>query len=147
MDCNKCGGKMEKFKYMKYSEIEGFLNNEYVSPPKCTYIKWLKLLNEMDLVKTEFIRKSFGKTTTKYYLRIIENKKRTGIKLRHLSKTFKYETGTITYGENTNKGIFTSYKILPIYEIEDRIIRKYCNESEEFDIDTLNNLITLENRK
>ncbi len=147
MECDSCGGKLEKFKYLEHQDLELFLNSEFVSPPKRGYKKWLNMLDGHDLVKTEFIRKDFGKITTKYYLRIVERKLRTGIKLKHLAKTFKFETGTISYGEDKKNSIFTSYKILPITVDDNEVIRNYCLAPDAFDIDKLNKLITEANKE
>lgn len=142
MKCQDCGGEMKKFKYLNISDIESYLTSDYIPAPKRGYKKWLKNLNDNDLVKTEFIRKEFGKVKVKYYLRLVEKKLRTGIKLQHLTKTFKFETGMISYGEDTKTSIFTSYKIYPIQDFENDLIRNYCRTTEIFDIDNLNKILT-----
>lgn len=147
MECQDCGGKMKKFKYLEISDIEHYITSDFVPVSKHGYKKWLKNLNENDLVKTEFIRKQYGKVNVKYYLRLVEKKLRTGIKLKRLTKTFKFETGMISYGEDTDISIFTSYKIYPIQDFENELIRNYCRLTEIFDIDSLNKLITEENKK
>jgi hypothetical protein len=147
MECQECGGKMKKFKYLEISDIEHYLNSDFVPAPKRGYNKWLKSLNDNDLVKTEFIRKEYGKVNVKYYLRLVEKKLRTGIKLKRLTKTFKFETGLISYGEDTVSSIFTSYKIYPIQDFENDLIRNYCLSTDAFDIDNLNKILTEEIRK
>lgn len=65
------------------------------------------------------------------------------MKLKKLSKIFKYDTGTLVYGKD--EGMFsikTIYKILPVDEVINREINEYCTNTEEFDIDKLNKMIT-----
>jgi len=147
MECQDCGGKMKKFKYLKISDFENYLTADFVPVTKRGYKKWLKNLNDNDLVKTEFIRKQYGEVNVKYYLRFVERKLRTGIKLKRLSKTFIFETGMISYGEDSEHSIFTSYKIYPIQDFENDLIKNYCRSTEIFDIDKLNKFLTEENKK
>lgn len=144
MECRDCGHQMKKFKYMELSDIEHFLTTNFVTAPKRGYIKWLKTLKSNDLVKTEFTRKEFGKSKVKYYLRLVDKQIRTGIKLKRLNKTFKFQTGMISYGEDSINSIYTTYKIYPIQDFENELIRKYCSSVESFDIDKLNKLLTEE---
>lgn len=144
MECQDCGHEMKKFKYMEISDIEHFLTSDFVPAPKRGYKKWLNTLKSNDLVKTEFTRKEFGKSKVKYYIRLVDKKIRTGIKLKRLNKTFKFETGMISYGEDSINSIYTTYKIYPIQDFENELIRKYCSSSESFDIDKLNKLLTEE---
>jgi hypothetical protein len=144
MECQKCGGQMKKFKYMEISDIEDFLTLDFVPAPKRGYKKWLNTLDSNDLVKTEFIRKEFGKVKVKYYIRLVDKKIRTGIRLKRLTKTFKFDTGMISYGEDSNTSIYTSYKIYPIQDFENELIRDYCSSTDIFDIDKLNKLLTEE---
>ena len=147
MECKKCGGKFEKVKYLKHADFKSFLESDFVPPFKRGYKRWLQKLDVQDLVKTEFVRKDYGKVKEKYYLRFVERKLRTGIKLNGLTKTFKFETGMISYGEDTIYKIFTTYKILPITEDENKLIRNYCQNPDDFDIDKLNKKITEMNKE
>ena len=66
-----------------------------------------------------------------------------GLKLKKLSKTIKYETGELIYGKKKNDfSLITTYKIFSITEKVDKIVRDYCKNTIEFDIDNLNKLIT-----
>ncbi len=143
MECNCCGRKMVKAKYLHLDELEDFLKVEYTLPRIQNYAEWLNTLNENDLVITLFQRKSFNGLKKKYYLRLVEKRMKTGIKLKRLSKTFKYETGELIYGKPDDiLSIMTTYKILPITEDVDKIIRRYCKNGEKFDIDNLNEIIS-----
>ncbi len=145
MDCNYCGGKMTKLKYLHYEELEGYLMNEYVPSVERDYKEWLMLLNENDLILTCFRREDYTGIKEKYYLRRIEKKTVKGIKLKGLSKIFKYEDGKIAYGTKDKiYSILTTYKVLPITRQVDKVIRDYCKSGEKFDIDNLNKIITKE---
>jgi len=145
VDCDYCGGKMIKLKYLQYNELEAYLMSEYMPSDIENYKAWLMSLNENDLILTSFRREDYSGIKVKYYLRLIEKKTKIGIKLKRLSKIFKYEVGEIVYGKKED--IFspvTTYKILPINEQVDKIIRDYCINGEKFDIDILNKIITKE---
>lgn len=145
MDCNYCGGKMTKLKYLHRNELEAYLIGEYVPGDIGNYKAWLMSLNENGLILTQFRSEDNNGIKEKYYLRLIEKKTNKGIKLRGLSKIFKYEMGEIVYA---NKGYqfssITTYKILSVNGKVDKIIRDYCKNEEEFDIDKLNKIITKE---
>jgi hypothetical protein len=147
MDCSRCGGKMVKLKYMHLEELSDYLKNEFIlnlNKPD-NYNEWLKTLNENDLVLTSFIRKDRHKTKRKYYLRLVEKTTKKGIKLKKLSKIFKFDTGELIYGNEDNMfSIKTTYKIIPIDEKMDKLIKTYCKSEENFDIDNLNKIITKE---
>jgi hypothetical protein len=143
MDCSSCGGKLVKAKYLNYEELQGYLSMEYIASDIENYKDWLMSLEENDLVLTCFKRKDYKGVKEKYYLRLVEKKTKAGLKLKKLSKTFKFETGELVYGKNED--IFssmTTYKILLITEHVDKIIRDYCKNEDEFDIDNLNKIIT-----
>jgi len=142
MDCINCGGKMTKLKYLHYEELEDYLLHEHKSGNIEQYEKWLTSLKENDAVLTLFQREDFFEIKKKYYLRVVEKKTKSGIKLRGLSRLFKYESGEITYGKEGKFSPVTTYKIYPIDERIDNIIRDYCKNREQFDIDKLNRLIT-----
>lgn len=143
MDCSCCGGKLTKLKYLHYDELEAYLMREYVPGDIEKYEDWLMALNENDLILTLFRREDYSGVKEKYYLRLVEKKTKNGIKLKKLSKTFKYETGELIYGKKENMlSLMTTYKILPITEQVDKIIRDYCKNAEKFDIDSLNKIVT-----
>ena len=146
MDCNNCGGKMVKAKYMDFEELSVCLKKEFKKNEFEDYSEWLKTLNENDLVLTEFVRDEFGKVKKKYYIRIVEKKTGKGIKLKKLSKIFSFDSGEIHYGSSIAL-IKTVYKIVPISQEIDRVIREYYkNQGEEvtFDIEKLNKIVTSE---
>lgn len=148
MDCDYCGGKMVKFKYLQHNELEAYLTSEYMPTDIESYKEWIMSLNENDLLLTSFRREDDRGIKVKYYLRLIEKKTKNGIKLKRLSKIFKYESGEIVYGKKENRfSIVTTYKILPINGQIDKIIRDYCKNGEKFDIDDLNKIITRELRR
>ena len=143
MDCNCCGGKMVKLKYLKLDELSDYLVKPFVENTIEDYSEWLRSLDENDVVLTLFERIEFQKKRQKYYVRIVEKKTKNGLKLKKLSKIFKYDTGTLVYGKD--EGMFsikTIYKILPVDEVINREINEYCTNTEEFDIDKLNKMIT-----
>jgi hypothetical protein len=148
MNCDYYGGKMSKLKYLHYDELEAYSMSEYVPCDIQNYKTWLLSLNENDLVLTHFRREDDSGIKEKYYLRLIEKKTKKGIKLKGLSKIFKYEVGEIVYAmkENIFSSI-TTYKILPINVQVNKIIRDYCENKEKFDIDNLNKIITMELRQ
>ena len=134
---------MEKLKYLKLDELSDYLIKPFVENTIGDYSEWLRSLNENDIVLTLFDRIQFKKKMQKYYLRIVEKKTKNGLKLKRLSKIFKYDTGTLVYGKD--EGMFsikTIYKILPIDEEINREIKEYCTNTKEFDIDELNKMIT-----
>ncbi|MDF2989065.1 MAG: hypothetical protein K0R50_4575 [Eubacterium sp.] len=145
MNCEDCGGKMSKLKYLHFDELVAYSISEYVPCDIHNYKTWLLSLNEKDLILTYFRREDDSGIKEKYYLRLIEKKTNQGIKLKGLSKIFKYEVGEIVYAvkENIFSSI-TTYKILPINVQVDKIIRDYCENKEKFDIDNLNKIITKE---
>ncbi|MDD3138330.1 MAG: hypothetical protein PHX08_05075 [Lachnospiraceae bacterium] len=143
MNCSCCGGKMTKLKYLHYEEIETYLMSEYVQGDIENYKDWLMSLHENDLILTRFRKEEDRGIKDKYYLRLIEKKTKNGIKLKKLSKIFKYEDGKVIYENKV--GDFSSratYTILPINIQVDIIIRDYCKNNEKFDIDKLNKIIT-----
>lgn len=143
MKCGKCGGKMVKWKYMNYNELEVYLLSEGKrSYSMGTYEEWLKLLHENDLVLTLLKREDYNGIKEKYYVRVVERITGRGIKLRHLTTIFNYDTGEIVYGEEDAFAPITTYKIVPMDKEIDEIIRNYCKNEEEFDIDQLNKIIT-----
>ncbi|MEN8906065.1 MAG: hypothetical protein ABF289_08935 [Clostridiales bacterium] len=143
MDCNNCGGKMVKLKYLKHSDLKNYLIHEYKPSLIENYNEWLKSLNENDLVVTLFKREQYNGIKEKYYLRLVEKKTKNGLKLKRLSKIFKFDSGELIYGEKENTfSIITTYKIYPITEEVDILIRDYCSNTEIFDIDNLNKIIT-----
>lgn len=143
MKCGKCGGKMVKWKYMNYNELEVYLLSEGKrSYSMGTYEEWLKLLHENDLVLTLLKREDYNGIKEKYYVRVVERITGRGIKLRHLTTIFNYDTGEIVYGEEDEFVPKTTYKIDPMDKEIDEIIRNYCKNEEEFDIDQLNKIIT-----
>lgn len=144
MECRKCGGKMTKLKYLLYEELESYLLSEYKPGNIEQYDAWLRSLNENDVVLTLFLREDYSGVKEKYYLRVVEKKTKNGIKLKKLSRTFEYATGEIvyTYGEEGRCSSKTTYRICPVDEKTDSIIRDYCKNKEQFDIDKLNKMIT-----
>ena len=143
MDCKCCGGKMVKAKYLHSEELEGYLEEEYTFRHIEDYGEWLKSLNENDLVLTLFKRQEYSGVKQKYYLRLVEKKTKNYLKIKKLSKTFKFTTGELVYGNPDDRHSFsTIYKIFPITEQVDKIIREYCKSGECFDIDELNKIIT-----
>lgn len=143
MKCSDCGGKMVKWKYLQYEELETYLLSELKRSGNIgNYEEWLRALNENDLVLTSFKRKDYNGIKEKYYLRVVEQISQTGIKLRRLTRIFRYEVGEIEYGKKDVFASITTYKIIPIDEQVDKIIRNYCKDKEQFDIDKLNKIIT-----
>lgn len=89
-----------------------------------------------------FKREDYNGIKEKYYLRVVERTTKTGIKLRHLTRTFKYETGEVVYGKEDEFAPTTTYKIIAIDEQVEKIVRNYCKDKEQFDIDKLNRIIS-----
>lgn len=141
--CIKCGGKMVKMKYLFFDEIAPYLLNENMPGAIGKYEEWLRDLKENDLVLTLFRREDpFTGIKEKYYLRVVEKKTKNGIKLKGLTRIFDYEKGEILYRSKDNFSPTTIYKIIPINEKADKIIREYSKDKELFDIDELNKIIT-----
>ncbi|MCD7966252.1 MAG: hypothetical protein LUG90_10870, partial [Clostridiaceae bacterium] len=78
----------------------------------------------------------------KYYIRVVEKITKNGIKLKHLTKIFRYDTGEARYEGESRFAQTAIYKIVPMDESVDRAIRNYCKDEVNFDIDELNKLIT-----
>ena len=143
MKCSNCGGKMVKWKYLHYEELEAYLLSELKwSGNIGNYEEWLRALKQNDLVLTLFRRENFSGIKEKYYLRVVEQTTKTGIKLRHLTRIFRYEVGEIEYGKKDKFNLVTTYKIVSINEQVDKIIRDYCKDKDQFDIDKLNKIVT-----
>ena len=143
MKCSNCGGKMVKWKYLHYEELEAYLLSELKwSGNIVNYEEWLRALKQNDLVLTLFRRENFSGIKEKYCLRVVEQTTKAGIKLRHLTRIFRYEVGEIEYGKNDKINLITTYKIVSINEQVDKIIRDYCKDKEQFDIDKLNKIVT-----
>lgn len=141
MRCVCCGSKMEKFKYLHYEELEDYLLREFQERDSQQYEDWLRSLDKDDVVLTLFQREDGREMKKHYYCRVVEKKTKTGIKLRGLSRVFKFTSGEIVY---RNEIITTTYRICPINQAADKVIRDYCGSVEEalFDIDRLNGLLT-----
>ena len=75
MNCNCCGGKMVKGKYLHYEELEGYLVRKYTRDHIENYRDWLMSLEENDLVVTSFKRQGYNGLKEKYYLRLVEKNK------------------------------------------------------------------------
>lgn len=142
MYCKHCGEKMVKLKYLYYEELETYLSSEYKPNLIENYEEWLRSLKAGDLVLTSFKREEYGNAKVKYYLRVVEETTKKGIKLGKLTKVFKYEVGEIVYRQKEGDYPITTYKILPINEQVDRVIRDYCKDRDAFDIERLNKMIT-----
>lgn len=142
MDCTHCGGKMTKFKYLKFEEIEAYISSEYKSAAPQQYEEWLMSLNENDVVLTILRTERFDWVKEKYYLRMVEKTTKNGLKLRWLSKIFKYSTGETAYGKKGKVSQLATYKIMAIDNTVYNLIREYCENEEQFDIDKLNKIIT-----
>jgi len=140
MECPKCKHEMILVQYIEFDDIKEYLKLPTCKKSNTKYHDWLKDLKEGDLVLTRFTRHEYNKTIFKYYLRIVEEKATTGIKLKHLSKFFSYETGELVYGDiNSTTKSSSIYKILEIDSMSDLIIRKHCVSKETFSIKKLNN--------
>ena len=61
MECNCCGEKMEKLKYLKLDELSDYLVKPFVENTIGDYSEWLRSLNENDVVLTLFDRIQFEK--------------------------------------------------------------------------------------
>lgn len=61
MDCNCCGGKMVKLKYLKLDELSDYLVKPFVENTIEDYSEWLRSLDENDVVLTLFERIEFQK--------------------------------------------------------------------------------------
>lgn len=143
LECSNCDGKMVKWKYLHYEELENYLLNENkMSADMRPYEEWLRTLQENDVVLTLFKREDYSGIKEKYYIRVVERTTKNGIKLRHLTKIFRYGAGEIAYRKGNPFPSTTIYKIVPIDKQVDKIIRKYCKDEEEFDIDKINKIIT-----
>ena len=143
MKCNNCGGKMVKWKYLNSEEMETYLlSEEKRSDSVGTYEEWLRSLHADELVLISLKRKDFSGVKEKYYVRVIEKTTKNGIKLKHLTKIFCYGTGEVRYEGESRFAPTAIYKVLPIDETIDKVIRNYCKDEVNFDIDVLNNLIT-----
>lgn len=143
MKCNNCGGKMVKWKYLDYEEMETYLlSEEKQSASAGTYEEWLRSLHADELVLTSLKRIDFSGEKEKYYVRVVEKTTKNGIKLKHLTKIFRYGTGEVRYEGKSRFAPTAIYKILPIDETIGKVIRNYCKDEVNFDIDVLNNLIT-----
>lgn len=143
MKCSKCGGEMVKWKYMEYEELEAYLLGERRAlNDGQTYEEWLRTLRENDIVLTLLRREDYKGVKEKYYVRVVERTTRNGVKLRHLTKIFRYGVGETVYGKEKENFPTAVYKIVPMDEQSDQIIRDYCKNKEEFDIDKLNKMIT-----
>lgn len=143
LKCSNCGGKMVKWKYLHYEELEAYLLSELKwSGNIVNYEEWLRALKQNDLVLTLFRRENFSGIKEKYCLRVVEQTTKAGIKLRHLTRIFRYEVGEIEYGKKDKINLITTYKIVSINEQVDKIIRDYCKDKEQFDIDKLNKIVT-----
>lgn len=134
---------MVKWKYLHYEELAACLLSKLeLSDNIGNYEEWLRELKQNDLVLTLFRREDFIGIKEKYYLRVVEQISETGIKLRNLKRIFRYELGEIEYGKRDKFEPVTTYRIVPIDEYIDKIIRNYCEDKEQFDIDKLNKIIT-----
>ena len=143
MKCNNCGGKMVKWKYLDYEEMETYLlSEEKQSASAGTYEEWLRSLHADELVLTSLKRIDFSGEKEKYYVRVVEKTTKNGITLKHLTKIFRYGTGEVRYEGKSRFAPTAIYKILPIDETIGKVIRNYCKDEVNFDIDVLNNLIT-----
>ena len=143
MKCNNCGGKMVKWKYLNSEEMETYLlSEEKRSDSVGTYEEWLRSLHTDELVLTSLKRINLSGVKEKYYVRVIEKTTKNGIKLKHLTKIFCYGTGEVRYEGESRFDPTAIYKVLPIDETIDKVIRNYCKDEVNFDIDVLNNLIT-----
>ena len=74
MECNCCGGKMVKAKYLHLDELEDFLKVEYTPPRTQNYAEWLKTLNENDLVITRLFQRNYCKVKImqeKYFYEVL----------------------------------------------------------------------------
>lgn len=143
MKCNNCGGKMVKWKYLNSEEMETYLlSEEKRSDSVGTYEEWLRSLHTDELVLTSLKRINLSGVKEKYYVRVIEKTTKNGIKLKHLTKIFCYGTGEVRYEGESRFASTAIYKVLPIDETIDKVIRNYCKDEVNFDIDVLNNLIT-----
>ncbi|WP_373265681.1 hypothetical protein [Hungatella hathewayi] len=143
MKCNNCGGKMVKWKYLNSEEMEIYLlSEEKRSDSAGTYEEWLRSLHADELVLTSLKRIDFSGVKEKYYVRVVEKTTKNGIKLKHLTKIFRYGTGEVRYEGKSRFAPTAIYKILPIDETIGKVIRNYCKDEVNFDIDVLNNLIT-----
>ncbi|MGL5435677.1 MAG: hypothetical protein ACRDBO_09820 [Lachnospiraceae bacterium] len=104
MECSCCGGKMVKWKYFQYEELQAFLlskNRQSVNIGN--YSEWLRTLKADELVLTSFRREDYNGIKEKYYLRVVERTTKTGIKLKHLTRIFKYEKGQIVWIREISK--------------------------------------------
>ena len=145
MKCSNCGGKMVKFKYLQYEELESYLSNENRQLDDIEdYFDWLKMLKPGEFVLTLLRRESYSGATEKYYLRVVEKTSEAGIKLSNLNKIFRYEEGEAVYGKDNKNAPTATYKIVAINKHIDSIIRDYCRDKEQFDIDKLNKIISKE---
>lgn len=143
LKCNNCGGKMVKWKYLDYEEMETYLlSEEKQSASAGTYEEWLRSLHADKLVLTSLKRIAFSGEKEKYYVRVVEKTTKNGIKLKHLTKIFRYGIGEVRYEGKSRFAPTAIYKILPIDETIGKVIRNYCKDEVNFDIDVLNNLIT-----
>lgn len=145
MKCGNCSGKMVKFKYLKYEEMQFYLSNESRQPDDIgDYFDWLKTLKPGEFVLTLLRRENYSGVTEKYYLKVVEKATETGIKLRNLSKIFRFEDGEAVYGKDDKVAPKATYKIVAINTHIDSVIRDYCKDKEQFDIDKLNKIISKE---
>ncbi|PXX55799.1 hypothetical protein DFR60_10273 [Hungatella effluvii] len=136
MKCNNCGGKMVKWKYLDYEEMETYLlSEEKQSASAGTYEEWLRSLHADELVLTSLKRIDFSGEKEKYYVRVVEKTTKNGIKLKHLTKIFRYGTGEVRYEGKSRFAPTAIYKILPIDETIGKVIRNYCKDDVNFDID------------
>lgn len=134
---------MVKWKYLDYEEMETYLlSEEKQSASAGTYEEWLRSLHADELVLTSLKRIDFSGEKEKYYVRVVEKTTKNGIKLKHLTKIFRYGTGEVRYEGKSRFAPTAIYKILPIDETIGKVIRNYCKDEVNFDIDVLNNLIT-----
>ena len=80
-----------------YEEIESYLSNGNRQLDHFDdYFNWLKTLKPGEFVFTLLRRETYSGVTEKYYLRVVEKISETGIKLKNLSKIFRYEEGDVS---------------------------------------------------
>lgn len=135
---------MTKFKYLCFEEIEAYILREYKPADAQQYEEWLMSLDENDPVLTILRTENSSGLKEKHYLRVVEKTTKDGLKLKWLSKIFKYKTGEIVYGKKGEFSQLATYKIMPISYQVYNLIREHCKNKDQFDIDKLNKIITKE---